>query len=139
MQEKHLFEYAVVRVVPRVEREEFVNAGVILYCRSLRFLEARCLLPVSRLQTCFPATDLQLLQQYLDAFVRIAAGDHNAGPIARLDPASRFRWLTATRSTILQTSKVHPGRCADAVQQLQHLMHMLVLPEDHNSVLPPQP
>lgn len=129
MPELHLFEYAVIRVLPRVEREEFLNVGVILYCRSLRFLEARYLLQPERLTACFPGVDLILLQQYLDAFTAIAAGSPSAGPIARLDAASRFRWLTATRSTILQSSKVHPGRCSDPRLQLQLLMQSFVLPE----------
>jgi hypothetical protein len=129
MPEMHLFEYAVIRVVPRVEREEFLNAGVILYCRNLRFLEARYILDEARLRTAFPGINLPELQQYLDAFCSIAAGAQPASPIAGLDVASRFRWLTATRSTVLQTSKVHPGHCGDPTQQLEHLLQSFVLPE----------
>ena len=98
----HSFEYAVVRVVPRVEREEFLNAGVILYCRSLRFLDARVALVRARLQVLSPdaALDLDTIERGLAMIPRICAGDPAAGPIAALDQAERFRWLCATRSTV---------------------------------------
>lgn len=130
MPELHLYEYAVIRVVPRVEREEFLNVGVILYCRGLRFLEARWILAEDRFASCFPGTDLAQLQQYLEAFSSIAAASCTTSPIARLDMASRFRWLTATRSTMLQTSKVHPGQCKDPGLQLQRLLQAFVLTEE---------
>jgi Protein of unknown function (DUF3037) len=98
----HSFEYAVVRVVPRVEREEFLNAGVILYCRSLGFLDARVALDRARLQALSPdaALDLDTIERGLAMIPLICAGDATAGPIAALDQAERFRGLCATRSTV---------------------------------------
>jgi len=127
MQDKQLFEYAIIRVVPRAEREEFINVGVILYCRGLRLLRTRCLLDEQRLKCLDPLADAAQLNAYIRAFERIAAGDKAGGPIALLDLAGRFRWLTATRSTMLQTSKVHPGMCSDPVDTLEHLFNTLVL------------
>src|SRR4030088_17199 len=99
MQEQHLFEYAVVRVVPRVEREEFVNAGVILYCRALDFLGARVEVDGARLGALWPGGALDLVRQHLEAIPRICSGGPEGGPIARLSPRDRFNWLTAPRST----------------------------------------
>lgn len=127
MQEKHLFEYAIVRVVPRVEREEFLNTGVILYCKSTRFLATRYTLDTSRLCAFDDAADIEEIRLHLDAFDQICQGNIEAGPIAKLDPAARFRWLTATRSTIIQTSKVHPGLCTDPLEMLKRLYHQMVL------------
>ncbi|SHJ27133.1 Protein of unknown function [Hymenobacter daecheongensis DSM 21074] len=124
----HLFEYAVLRVVPRVEREEFLNVGVIVYCAAQGFLETRCALPEARLRTLAgDALDLQEVQQRLQAFERICRGRKEGGTIGQLPLASRFRWLTATRSTIVQTSAVHPGRCEDAGATLTRLFEQLVL------------
>ena len=127
MQEKHLFEYAVIRVVPRVEREEFLNVGVILYCRSLGFLQTRFELNEERLRAFAKDIEVEELQQRLRAFEKICAGRREGGTIGQLGIAERFRWLTATRSTIVQTSPVHPGLCADAQQTLTHLFTQLVL------------
>jgi len=127
MPEKHLFEYAVLRVVPRVEREEFLNIGIILYCPKQKFLQTVFSLDETRLRALFAAIDVPELQQHLDAFRLIALGEPAGGPIGALDIASRFRWLTATRSTILQTSKVHPGFCGDPAGALQRLHSQLVL------------
>lgn len=127
MPETYLFEYAVVRVVPRVEREEFLNAGVILYCRPKRFLHALLTLDEQRLCAFAPMVDCSELKQHLLAFEQICRGDATAGPIAQLDSAARFRWLTATRSTIVQTSKVHPGLCTDPFETLTRLHAQLVL------------
>ncbi len=127
MQEKHLFEYAVIRVVPRVEREEFVNVGVILYCSGQKFLQAKCWLDDQRLSAFSPGTDLAGIRENLNAFCQISMGDKDAGPIAKLDLPSRFRWLTATRSTVLQTSKVHPGFCDDPQETLEKLFEEMVL------------
>src|ERR1700744_4529727 len=113
MQDKHLFEYAVIRVVPRVDREEFFNAGVILYCPGLKFLDLIFSLDDARLAAFCPNLDQPELEEHLKAFGEIPRGSGEGGPIGRLDLASRFRWLTATRSTILQTSRVHPGLCDD--------------------------
>src|SRR5579863_5294839 len=122
----HLFEYAVIRVVPRVDREEFLNVGVILYCPSLKYLGIRCSPKSERLLALNPALDLEELAQHLHSFGAITRGEETAGPIGRLDMASRFRWLTATRSTILQTSKVHPGLSTDPATTLDKLFGNLV-------------
>ncbi|MFM6924292.1 MAG: DUF3037 domain-containing protein [Ferruginibacter sp.] len=127
MQQTHLFEYAVVRVVPKVEREEFLNVGVILYCRELHFLQVRYSLHEDRLQVFCNQVDKQELLQNLQSFERICNGSKDAGPIGSLDIAGRFRWLTATRSTIIQTSKVHPGFCTDPGETLTRLYAQLVL------------
>ena len=122
----HLFEYAVLRVVPRVEREEFLNVGVILYCRSLGFLETRFEVPEVRLCAFAPALDQEEITARLRAFERICQGRATGGTIGQLPIAERFRWLTATRSTVVQCSPVHPGRCADAAATLARLFTQLV-------------
>ena len=126
MQQKHLFEYAVIRVVPRVEREEFLNIGVIVYCAKQKFLQAMYLLDEPRLQAFSAKLDIAELKEHVCAMERICIADKDAGPIGKLDIASRFRWLTATRSTVVQTSKVHPGFCDDALETLQRLYDQLV-------------
>ena len=128
MQEQHLFEYAVIRIVPRVEREEFLNVGVIMYCRSLQFLQTMFTVDEERLRVFTGYLDMKALYEHLCVFEKISNGDTVAGEIAKLDMASRFRWLTATRSTIVQTSKVHPGLCEDAAATLVKLHEQLVLP-----------
>ncbi len=127
MQEKHLFEYAVIRVVPRVEREEFLNVGVILYCKDQKFLQSKCDLNESRLAAFSKDIDGDEIKESLRAFGEISAGSKNGGPIGKLDIASRFRWLTATRSTVVQTSKVHPGFTDDALATLERLFEEQVL------------
>ena len=127
MQENHLFEYAVIRVVPKVEREEFINVGVILYARQHKFLEMKYKLEEKRLQHFAGDLDIKDIEAHLQAFERICTGAASAGPIGKLDQASRFRWLTATRSTVVQTSKVHPGLCSDAGKALLRLYDQLVL------------
>ena len=127
MQGNHLFEYAVIRIVPRVEREEFLNVGVILYCKKLQFLRVMFTVDTTRLQAFAGYLDMEALHEHLCAFEKICTGDESAGEIAKLDMPSRFRWLTATRSTIVQSSKVHPGLCADPQQTLQKLHAQLVL------------
>ena len=127
MQEKHLFEYAVIRIVPRVEREEFLNIGVILYCKPLHFLQTMYIIDKERLHAFAGYLDMAALKEHLCVFEKICAGDTAGGEIAKLDTASRFRWLTATRSTIVQCSKVHPGLCADAEKTLLKLYHQLVI------------
>ena len=126
MPDKHLFEYAVIRIVPRVEREEFVNAGVIVYCAKQRFLQVRYELQEARVLALCPESDLGAMAANLESLRRIASGDPAAGPIGKLDTPSRFRWLTATRSTVLQTSRVHPGLCSDAHAMLDRLFGQLV-------------
>lgn len=127
MQGKRLFEYAVLRVVPRVEREEFCNIGVVLYSKEARFLQCKFHLDELRLKALFAALDIEELKQYLESFERICSGSKQGGQIAQLDQPSRFRWLTATRSTILQSSKVHPGFCEEPGIALQKLFEELVL------------
>jgi len=127
MPQTYLFEYAVVRVVPKVEREEFLNVGVILYCRELNFLQVMYSLNEERLQIFCTQIDKQELLQNLQSVERICNGSADAGPIGSLDIAGRFRWLTATRSTIIQTSKVHPGFCVDPAETLTKLYTQLVL------------
>jgi hypothetical protein len=127
MQEKLLFEYAVIRVVPKVEREEFLNVGIILYCKKRKFLECLSNIHTQRLQAFCPALDINEVEQYLKSMEQVCAGTKEAGTIGQLDIASRFRWLTATRSTVVQTSKVHPGLCTEPKETLQHLYEQLVL------------
>lgn len=127
MQEKHLFEYAVIRVVPLVEREEFMNVGVILYCAKLKYLQVRYQLNKEKLCGFNNALDIETIEHYLSALEGICAGLPGSSPIAQLPIAERFRWLTATRSTVVQTSKVHPGFCSDANAVLQQLFTQLVL------------
>jgi hypothetical protein len=127
MQQKHLFEYAVIRVVPRVEREEFLNIGVILYCAKQQFLQAKYLLDEARLKAFYSDLDIVELKEHVCSIERICKGSKEAGPIGKLDIASRFRWLTATRSTVVQTSKVHPGFCNDAMETLEKLFGQLVV------------
>ena len=127
MPEKYLFEYAVIRIVPRVEREEFLNVGIVLYCRDLKYLQTRYTLDRHRLDALCNQMDCSEVEEHLHAFERIAKGEPEGGPIAALDLASRFRWLTATRSTVVQTSKVHPGFCEDPSDMLERLFRQMVL------------
>lgn len=127
MQGKHLFEYAVIRVVPRVEREEFLNVGVILFCKELQFLQCKYLLDKPRLQAICGKLDCDEVDEHLQAFEWICAGNARGGSIAKLDIASRFRWLTATRSTVVQSSKVHPGFTDEPGKTLEKLYGQLVL------------
>jgi len=127
MPEKQVYEYAFIRYVPRVEREEFLNVGVIVFCKGQRFLRMKYQLDTQRLRAFSPELDLAELEQYLQAWDTICQGQAQDQPIARLDPASRFRWLTATRSTIIQSSKVHPGLCTDPEAVLINLFDKYVL------------
>jgi hypothetical protein len=125
MPERHLFEYAVIRIVPRPEREEFVNAGVVLYCTGKKFLGMRAQLPEAKLRALDPEVDLEEIRNHLRAFEEICCGKNPDSPISSLDNASRFRWLAATRSTVIQTSKVHPGLCEDPQETLDRLFGQL--------------
>ena len=122
----HAFDYAIVRIVPRVERGEFVNAGVILFSRTARFLDARVELDAARLSALDPSIDCDVVQSYLDAIPRICAGGSDGGPIGLLSQSERFHWLVAPRSTIIQTSPVHSGVHADLRAALTHLFEKLV-------------
>ena len=127
MQGKYLFEYAIIRVVPRVEREEFLNVGVVLYCRDLKFLDVKFDINKSKWQVLCHQLDCSEVEEHLHSFEKICKGDAAGGTIAGLDMASRFRWLTATRSTVVQASRVHPGFCSDARETLHKLFEQLVL------------
>jgi hypothetical protein len=115
------FDYAVIRVVPRVERQEFINAGVVVFCLEQRYLDARIHLDEARLISLWPDVDVPLVREHLEAFPRICAGDPAAGPIALLTQRERFHWLTSPRSTIIQPSPVHTGICDETGQLLDRL------------------
>ena len=127
MPENHLYEYAIVRLVPQVEREEFLNIGVVLYCAKLRFLEAAFTLDADRLKIFSGAFNMQEVENHLRSFEKICQGGKEGGAIGMLPNAERFRWLTATRSTIIQCSKVHPGFCIEPGRTLLKLHKQLVL------------
>ena len=115
------FDYAILRVVPRVDREEFINAGVVVFCPEKRFLDARILLNEERLRALWPEADVDLVREHLDAVPRICVGDPAAGPIAKLSQRERFHWLTSPRSTIIQPSPVHTGVCENTEGMLDRL------------------
>jgi len=120
------FDYAVLRVVPRVEREEFLNAGVVVWCLAQDYLAARVALDVDRLKALDPAADVEAIRAHLEAVPRICAGDPGAGPVARLPAKERFHWLVSPRSTVLQTSAVHSGRAEAPDLALERLFRTLV-------------
>lgn len=120
------FQYAVIRVVPCIEREEFVNVGVIVYCRTRGYLAARLAADPERVRLLAPDCDLGGVREHLEAIVSIAAGAPDAGPIAALPQSERFGWLTAPSSTTVQTSAVHSGLTDDAPGTLEHLFRRLV-------------
>jgi hypothetical protein len=121
------FAYAVLRVVPRVERGESLNAGVVLYARRAGFLAARVALDVPRLESLAPGTDPVPIERHLEARARIAAGDEAAGPMARLPQSERFAWLVAPSSTVIQPSPVHTGLCDEPEAALERLFREMVL------------
>ena len=123
---QHLFEYAVIRVAPRVEREEFLNVGVIVYCHALKFLEVSFEINEKRLSAFSDSLDISELQKTLHAFQQIGMGGVHGGTIGKLPVPERFRWLTAARSTIVQTSSVHLGLCVDPHETLEKLHEQLV-------------
>lgn len=127
------FDYAIIRVVPRVERGEFLNVGVVLFCRTLRFLGSRIELDGCRLHALAPKLDLDSLQQHLDSITAICVGGSTAGPIGQLPIAERFHWLVSPRSTIIQPSPVHCGICTDAQAALDQvfaaMVHLPPLPQ----------
>jgi hypothetical protein len=120
------FQYAVIRVVPRVERGEFVNVGVILFCRTRGFLEIRIELDEARLRTFGTEVPVGELRDHLKALARVAAGDENAGAVASLPQSERFHWLVAPSSTVIQTSPVHSGLTEDPSDTLERLLRELV-------------
>ncbi len=126
MPELYPFDYAVIRVVPRVEREEFINVGVIVSCQMKNFLKAGIELDEGRLTALDPAHDLATIRKHLDAIAMICRGGAEAGPIGILPQRARFHWLVAPRSTIIQTAPVHSGLCSDGEAMLEHLLHTMV-------------
>jgi Protein of unknown function (DUF3037) len=122
------YDYAVIRVVPRVEREEFINAGVIVWCGAQDFLEARVDFDEQRARTLYPALDVDAIRKHLASIVVVCAGGADAGPLGKLTKRERFDWLVAPRSTTIQTSSVHTGRCSDLPGTLEHLLEVMVRP-----------
>jgi len=120
------YDYAIVRVVPRVDREEFINVGVIVSCPALDYLAARIELDEARLLALHPVIDLELVRQNLASIPAICAGGDGSGPIGRLTPRERFHWLVAPRSTMIQTSAVHTGRCEEPLQAMENLLDRMV-------------
>ena len=126
MPDNFRYDYAVIRVVPKVDRDEFINAGVIVSCPDLSFLEARIKLNEARLLALDPTVDLELVRKHLAAIPIICRGGDGAGSIGQLPQRQRFHWLVAPRSTVIQTSPVHTGRCGDPVAALDHLLEIMV-------------
>ncbi|NDC42261.1 MAG: DUF3037 domain-containing protein [Chitinophagia bacterium] len=122
-----LFEYAIIRLVPRVEREEFINIGIVLYCASRKYLCVQYHLPATRIEALYSGFDIAEADSYLQSFAQVCQGGRKAGPIGQLTVAERFRWLTAIRSTVIQTSRVHPGFCIEPAAQLEALFAAYVL------------
>jgi Protein of unknown function (DUF3037) len=120
------YDYAVIRVVPRVEREEFVNAGVVVSCPERNFLEARIALDPARVAALDPTLDIESIRAHLEAIALICRGGEAAGPIGRLTPRERFHWLVAPRSAVIQLSPAHTGQCEDPDTLLARLMATMV-------------
>jgi hypothetical protein len=124
--ERHSFDYAIVRLVPHTEREEFINVGVILCCQTADFLQAAFEVDTRRLRALAPELDIEDIQAHLEAISLICEGGEHAGPIGRLPRRARFDWLVAPRSTIIQTSAVHTGLCSDPQKALESLLKKMV-------------
>lgn len=122
MRDGHAYDYAVIRVVPHVAREEFVNAGVILSCPTRQFLATRIALDEARLMALSPGVDLETVRRHLAAFDAVARGGEESGPIGALPARQRFHWLIAPRSTVIQTSAAHTGWCRDPDATLERLL-----------------
>jgi hypothetical protein len=127
MQDSHLYEYAVIRVVPRVEREEFLNIGIILFCKKAKFIKVLFHIDQARIQALSNDFDIEQLECNLTSLEKIVNGAKDGGPIGEMDIPSRFRWLTAIRSSAIQTSRPHPGLCQDLEKTVQRLFTELVL------------
>lgn len=127
MPDKHLYEYAVIRVLPRVEREEFLNVGIILFSKREKFLKVLFNLDENRLGCLCDDFNFEEIKQNFESFEKICFGAIDGGPIAQLDMPSRFRWLTAVRSSVIQTSRPHPGMCPDLNKTLDRLFNEMVL------------
>jgi hypothetical protein len=126
MSERRAFDYVIVQVVPRVERDERLNVGVILFCPTTAYLGARIALDERRLRALAPDVDLAALAGQLEAIRAVAAGEVTAGPIAGLPPSERFHWLSAPRSTIVQPTSPHAGLCDEPAAALEHLFQTVV-------------
>lgn len=127
MQDRNLYEYAVIRVIPRVEREEFVNVGIILFCKKSRFIKVLFELNVEKIQCLCSEIDIVQLELNLLSFQKIGQGAKDGGPIALMEVPERFRWLTAVRSSVIQTSRPHPGLTSDLDKTITRLFEELVL------------
>ena len=126
MRDHYNYDYAIVRVVPKVDREEFVNVGVIVSCPERDFLAARIEVDERRLEALDPSVDIESIRTHLASIPAICAGGEAAGPIGHLTPRQRFDWLIAPRSTIIQTSAAHTGTCEDPAAALEHLLETMV-------------
>ncbi len=120
------FDYAIIRVVPRVEREEFINVGAVVFCRTKKFLAARVDLDEARLLALYPGIDTEMIREHLDMIPKICVGGEAAGPIGKLSQSERFNWIVAPKSTMVQCSPVHSGVCTDAEGQLARLVEKMV-------------
>ena len=127
MQELNKYEYAVVRYVPCVEREEFINVGLAMMCKRRRWIKVGISIPEGKLRAICPATDKDMLSRQLQAFVDIAEGKRGAGPVAQYPVEERFRWISAVKSSVIQTSRPHPGICEDLEATFLRLFEELVL------------
>lgn len=127
MQGKHLYEYSVIRLLPVVEREEFLNVGIVMFCKKANFIAVYYALEPGRLAAFAKELDMDQVMKNLESLELIARGDKNGGPVAMLDLPSRFRWLTAVRSSAIQTSRPHPGLCDDLEKTAKRLFEELVL------------
>ena len=127
MQDNHLYEYAVIRVVPRVEREEFLNIGIILFSKKAKFIKVLFHPNTEKIQALSADFDIEQLECNLTSLEKIAKGAKDGGPIAEFEIPERFRWLTAIRSSAIQTSRPHPGLCQDLEKTIQRLFEELVL------------
>lgn len=127
MQEQHLYEYAVIRVLPVVEREEFINVGIILFCKKAEYIKVLYKIDERRFLSFSKDLDVEQVKSNLESLEKIANGTEKCGPVAAMDLPERFRWLTAVRSSAIQTSRPHPGLCIDLEQTAQRLFAELVL------------
>lgn len=127
MHNNHLYEYAVIRVLPRVEREEFLNVGIILFCKREKYLKVRFHLDEKRLRCLCEDFDIEEIRKNLESFEKICIGAQDGGPIAQLDVPSRFRWLTAVRSSVIQTSRPHPGISITLEDTVERLFREMIL------------
>jgi hypothetical protein len=127
MQDSHLYEYAVIRVVPRVEREEFLNIGIILFCKRAKFIKVLYHLNDAKIEALSNDFDIEQLHCNITALEKIVNGGKDGGPIGEMDIPERFRWLTAIRSSAIQTSRPHTGLSQDLEKTIQRLFEELVL------------